>query len=83
MSYADIITTNGTQTLQLPREYRFDTDHVSIEQLGDGLLIKPVKKKKLPTWDELFAMIDEARKEEGDLDLDDLDDPPPQERNLF
>jgi virulence-associated protein VagC len=83
MSYADLITNNGTQTLQLPREYRFDTDHVSIEPMGGGLLIKPVKEKKLPTWEELFAMIDEARKEEGDLDLDDLDDPPPQERNLF
>ena len=70
MSYADIITTNGTQTLQLPREYRFDTDHVSIEPMGGGLLIKPVKKKKLPTWEELFAMIDEARKEEGDLEVE-------------
>ena len=74
MSYADLITVNGTQTLPLPREYHFDTDHVSIEQFGNGILIKPAAEtKKLPTWEELFAMIDEARKEEGDLNLDDLD----------
>ena len=71
MSYADLITNNGTQTLELPREYMLDANRVSIEPFGDGILIKPATEKKLPTWDELFAMIDEARKEEGDLEITD------------
>lgn len=84
MSYADIINSNGTQMLQLPREYRFDTDHVSIEQLGDGLLIKPVKEQRPKlTLEQLFAMLDETQREEGLLDLDDLDAPPPQEREVL
>ena len=84
MSYADIINSNGTQMLQLPREYSFDTNRVSIETFGEGIWIKPVKEKKPPlTLEQLFAMLDETQREEGLLDLDDLDDPPPQERDLF
>ena len=84
MSYADLITVNGTQTLPLPREYQFDTEHVSIEQVGDGILVKPVAEKKPKmTLEQLFALLDETQREEGLLDLDDLDDPPPQQRDLF
>ena len=84
MSYADLITSNGTQTLKLPREYNFDADRVSIEPFGDGIWVKPVKGNKPPlTLEQLFAMIDETQREEGLLDLDDLEDPPPQQRDLF
>ena len=40
----------------------------AIERSGDGILITPVTER--PSISQLFAMIDEARSEEGDLVID-------------
>ena len=68
MSYTCLYDDHGAQTLRLPPLFRFDSSHVTLERMDDGILIKPVKEKL--TLDRLFAMIDEARREEGYLDLD-------------
>ena len=68
MSYTCIMDSNGAQTVCLPADYHLTTRYVSVENVGDGILIKPVAEAI--TLERLFSMIDEARAEEGDLEIE-------------
>lgn len=84
MSYADLITSNGTQTLKLPREYMLDADRVSVEYQGESIVLTPMKKvKPRMTIEQLFAKIDEALGDDGDFVIDRSNNVPPQPRELF
>ena len=68
MSYTCLFDECGAQTLRLPSQFRIGSNRVAIERSGDGILITPVTER--PSISQLFAMIDEARSEEGDLVID-------------
>ena len=47
---AKIFMKGGSQAIQLPKEFRFETEQVSIRKSGDDLIISAIK----PSWDDFF-----------------------------
>ncbi len=47
---AKIFMKGGSQAIQLPKEFRFETKQVSIRRSGDDLIISAIK----PSWDDFF-----------------------------
>lgn len=70
---ARIFRNGRNQAVRIPVELAFDTDVVTIERHGDGLLIRP--------WQEAgwARFLDDPSMRVPD-DFDTGDDPPPQER---
>lgn len=81
MSYTCLFDEYGAQTLRLPSRYRMPTRRVSIERVGEGVLISPVREKM--DVRQLFAMIDDVRQEEGDLVIDRSDNIPTSAKEYF
>ena len=69
------------QTLRIPSEFRLNSVHVVIESTGDGILVRPVGSKM--SVSDLFGMIDDARRLEGDLEIDRLSNVPSTPREIF
>jgi antitoxin VapB len=72
---AKIFMNGGSQAVRLPAEYRFDVDEVSVEKVGEKLVLSP----KRSGWDDFFARASEVPEDF----LEDRGDAPPQERDLF
>ncbi len=47
---ARIFMKDDSKAIQLPREFRFETEQVSIRRSGDDLIISAIK----PSWDDFF-----------------------------
>lgn len=47
---AKIFMKDCSQAIQLPKEFRFETEQVSIRKSGDDLIISAIK----PSWDDFF-----------------------------
>ncbi|MES3006148.1 MAG: type II toxin-antitoxin system VapB family antitoxin [Pseudomonadota bacterium] len=47
---AKIFTIGGSQAIRLPKEFRFETEQVSIRKSGDDLIISAIKLN----WDDFF-----------------------------
>ncbi len=43
MHTAKIFTNGRSQAVRLPKEYRFDTDEVYINKIGDTVMLTPVR----------------------------------------
>ena len=53
---------NGrSQAVRLPKEFRFEGDHVRVRRMGAGVLLEPVPDAKKKSIEEWFAEIDELR----------------------
>ena len=53
---------NGrSQAVRLPKEFRFEGDHVRVSRMGAGVLLEPVPEKREETVEEWFARIDALR----------------------
>ena len=48
---AELIVTDGSQSVRLPIEFRFEGESVSIRRQGEAVLLEPLKPK---TWPEGF-----------------------------
>ena len=48
---AKVFKNGRSQAIRIPKEYRFDTNEVYIQKLGDSLIIKPKKTQK---WNKFF-----------------------------
>jgi antitoxin VapB len=72
---AKLFQNGGSQAVRLPAEYRIEGDEVQIEQIGNTLVLRPVK----PSWSEFFSNPVKA----ADDFMEDRGDEPPQERELF
>ena len=81
MSYSCVMNDGAVQTLHIPSEFRLNSVHVVIEPSGDGILVRPVKSKM--SVSELFDMIDDARRQEGDLVIDRSSNVPFAPREIF
>jgi antitoxin VapB len=85
LATAKVFTTGRSQAVRLPKAFRFDTDEVTIEKVGNALVLRP----KL-TDDEWWAEVTQALsgfegmdfiERDRTIDVDDIlsfDDPLPQ-----
>jgi hypothetical protein len=51
MKTAAVIETTDGQAVQIPDEFRFQTDRVGVRRLGDAIILEPLKPV---TWPEGF-----------------------------
>lgn len=72
---AKIFRNGGSQAVRLPAEFRLDCTEVMVEQVGDQLVLRPIRRG----WDEFFTNPEKAP---SDF-LIDRDQEPPQDRELF
>ena len=50
---------NGrSQAVRLPKEFRFEGDHVRVTRMGAGVLLEPVPDAKKESIEDLFARMD-------------------------
>ena len=54
---AKVFMTGRSQAVRLPKEYRFDTDEVTIERQGDAVILRP-KLTKEQWWARMEAVLD-------------------------
>ena len=54
MMTAKIFEIEGSQAVRLPKEYRFDTNEVSINKIGNIVLLSPKSDK----WESVLQAID-------------------------
>lgn len=71
---ARIFMKGRSQAIQLPKEFRFETEQVSIRRSGDDLIISAIK----PSWDDFF---DQPSAFGDDFLAERDEDTRPQERN--
>ncbi len=74
---AKVFQNGRSQAIRIPKEFRVDSDEVYIEKIGDTLVIKPKHGDK---WDRFFEALDQT---DTTGFLEDRDQPPVQERELF
>ena len=51
---AKIFENGGSQAVRLPKEYRFDSNEVSVNKIGNIVLLSP----KLDKWESVLQAID-------------------------
>ena len=79
MDTAKLFNNGGSQAVRLPAAYRFDGTEVFIRRdpdTGDVIL-----SNRPTSWDDYFAFQDSV--EIPSDFMEDREDPPPQERDLF
>ncbi len=54
---AKVFTTGRSQAVRLPKAYRFDTKEVTIERLGNAVILRP-KLDKDEWWAEMEKILD-------------------------
>ena len=62
MLITTVFANGGSQAVRIPRQYRFDTDRVSVQPMNGGVLLLPVRSK--PTLEDFFARCDELDEED-------------------
>ena len=84
LAIAKVFTTGRSQAVRLPKAFRFDTDEVTVERVGDAVLLRP-KRTDEAWWVEVaqalagFEGMDfiERDREPLEDDILSLDDPLP------
>ena len=79
MSVTTVFANGGSQAVRIPKEFRFDTDSVTIRAYRGGVLLMPVKRKA--TAEDFFRACDAA--ELSDFALDRLDNVVLQSKEYF
>ncbi len=52
LSTAKVFTTGRSQAVRLPKAFRFDTDEVTIEKVGNAVVLRP-KQTKEEWWAQM------------------------------
>lgn len=73
MKTAKLFRNGRSQAVRLPREFRFEGDHVFVKQVGNGVLLLPSKR----SWDLLIHSLGEF----SDDFMVDREQPPQQHRS--
>lgn len=84
LATAKVFTTGRSQAVRLPKAFRFDTDEVTIERVGDGIVLRP-KRTDEDWWAEVVQALSgfegmDLIERDHTLPVDDilsLDDPLP------
>ena len=69
MSITTVFANGGSQAVRIPKEFRFDTDSVSIRAYRGGVLLMPVRRKA--TAEDFFRACDAAGLSDFALDRSD------------
>ncbi len=72
MKIAKLFRNGRSQGVRLPREFRFEGDHVFVKKAGNGVLLLPSSK----SWDALIHSLDQFSEDF----LADREQPPQQHR---
>lgn len=54
---AKVFTTGRSQAVRLPKAFRFDTDEVTIEKVGNAVVLRPKVQTKEEWWDEMDKIL--------------------------
>ncbi len=57
-STAKIFMNGRSQAVRLPKEFRFDTSVVTVERMGDAVVLRPHKQTKEEWWAEMEQIFD-------------------------
>lgn len=69
MSITTVFSNGGSQAVRIPKEFRFDTDSVSIRAYRGGVLLMPLKRRA--TAEDFFWVCDAAGLSDFALDRSD------------
>jgi antitoxin VapB len=69
---AKVFTTGRSQAVRLPKAFRFDTDEVTIEKVGNAVVLRP-KQTHDEWWAQMEAAMDGLR---GQIDFIERDRSP-------
>lgn len=58
LSTAKVFTTGRSQAVRLPKAFRFDTAEVTIEKVGDAVVLRPKHETKGEWWAKMEAAMD-------------------------
>ncbi|HRK39048.1 MAG TPA: AbrB/MazE/SpoVT family DNA-binding domain-containing protein [Burkholderiaceae bacterium] len=53
LATAKVFTTGRSQAVRLPKAFRFDTDEVTIEKVGNAVVLRPKLTGKDEWWTEM------------------------------
>ena len=75
LSTAKVFTTGRSQAVRLPKAFRFDTDEVTIEKVGNAVVLRPKQ-----THDEWWAQMESAMNGlRGQIEFVERDKSPPRD----
>ena len=60
LSTAKIFTTGRSQAVRLPKAFRFDTDEVTIEKVGNAVVLRP-KQTHDEWWEQMESAMNGLR----------------------
>jgi antitoxin VapB len=60
LSTAKVFTTGRSQAVRLPKAFRFDTDEVTIEKVGNAVVLRP-KQTKEEWWAQMESAMNALR----------------------
>ena len=60
LSTAKVFTTGRSQAVRLPKAFRFDTDEVTIEKVGNAVVLRP-KQTKEEWWAQMESAMNGLR----------------------
>ncbi len=72
---AKVFVTGRSQAVRIPKQYRFSTDEVYIEQEGERIILSPKPK----SWSQYFVSAQRFSEDFPDT----IEDIPPEERDPF
>jgi antitoxin VapB len=53
---AKVFTTGRSQAVRLPKAFRFDTDEVTIEKVGNAVVLRPLKEDNAAWVNRILAI---------------------------
>jgi len=71
---AKIFSNGGSQAVRLPKRFRVDASEVEIWREGENLLLRPIKKPRFASWQEMFDAIDQLKPDLPDRDQPEFSD---------
>ena len=58
LNTAKVFTTGRSQAVRLPKEFRFSTKEVTIERIGDAVILRPKVESKEEWWAKMEKILD-------------------------
>jgi antitoxin VapB len=79
IAIAKVFMNGRSQAVRLPKEFRFDSDEVTVERQGDGVVLRPKYRTREEWWAEMRTIIGQF----AGIDFIERDPSPPREPPEF
>ena len=70
LATAKVFMNGRSQAVRLPKEFRFDTDEVTVERLGDGIILRPRHRTREEWWAQLQEVLGQFEGMPDDIERD-------------